>query len=243
MTHTKPNRCLDCGTPVQKESLRCSPCARKSRRIVRVPKIRPTTEDRLWRKVNKDGPIPTHCPHLGNCWEWTGNKGGSGYGMIWFEGRSRPSHRICWQLIYGPIPEGLIICHHCDNRLCVRPDHLFIGTIADNNADMMEKGRYARGLQSGAHTHPERVARGLRAGVHTKPETRARGERHGRSKFTEAIVIEIRRLYAGGESQRSISNRLGVSQPAISTIVRGIHWTHVPMPDSVAEPTDERLSV
>ena len=98
---------------------------------------------RFWKYVDKSD----------ECWLWTGalsippRPGHLGYGWIRIggrKGRTVKAHRVSWELAYGPIPEGKIICHHCDNPPCVRPDHLFIGTRVDNVRDMLEKDR-ARG--------------------------------------------------------------------------------------------------
>jgi hypothetical protein len=94
--------------------------------------IRGPLAPRFWAKVRKgDG-----------CWEWQGATR-HGYGTVWVAeaGGMRLAHRIAWELTNGPIPDGLLACHHCDNRVCVRPDHLFLGTYADNAQDMSRKGR------------------------------------------------------------------------------------------------------
>lgn len=75
------------------------------------------------------------------CWNWTGFINPKGYGQLSFKRRTVRAHRLAWALAYGPIPDGLCVCHRCDNRRCVRPDHLFIGTNLDNMRDMVAKGR------------------------------------------------------------------------------------------------------
>ena len=88
--------------------------------------------NRFWEKVNKTK----------GCWEWTASKTGSGYGKIMYNGRLQGAHRVALMLEGTEIPNGICVCHHCDNPSCVRPDHLFLGTHADNTRDMMEKGRH-----------------------------------------------------------------------------------------------------
>ena len=98
--------------------------------------------DRFWSKVDTSG----------ECWTWTADLDDHGYGRLGI-GRKRiePAHRVAWTLANGPIPEGLRVLHHCDNPPCVRPDHLFLGTQADNMADMMAKGRARNAYRDRTH--------------------------------------------------------------------------------------------
>jgi hypothetical protein len=75
------------------------------------------------------------------CWPWLGGTVNNGYGMFWFKGRMVLAGRWKWQQERGPIPEGMILCHACDNPPCQNLDHMFLGTYADNTQDMMNKGR------------------------------------------------------------------------------------------------------
>lgn len=103
------------------------------------PKRRPL-KDRFWSKVQKtDG-----------CWEWTGSRRPKGYGVFAVNGARRESaHRVAYALFIGPISAGFFVCHRCDNPRCVRPDHLFLGTQADNMRDMHAKGRHRANSSKG----------------------------------------------------------------------------------------------
>lgn len=157
-------------------------------------------EEKFWKHVRKsDG-----------CWEWTGSFA-KGYGRLQLNGKRKTckkrahiqAHRFSWELHFGPIPKGLFVCHHCDNKRCVRPDHLFLGTASDNHLDAVAKGRIP----------------GNRKGVY--------GEKNGMSKLTESQVRFIRQEYSSGSLQREIATRYGVTQCAITNIICGVTWKNV----------------
>ena len=166
-----------------------------------------TTPESFWKQISKEAT---------GCWLWTGVTNRQGYGKVAVTGRQWTAHRYAWTLAHGPIPTGLFVCHNCptgDNPTCVNPDHLFLGTAADNNADMARKGRAARGDRNGARLHPG---------------SRRRGEAANKAKLTEQQVIAMRHAHAEeGTSFYRLGALHGVSKVAARNAVIGKTWKHV----------------
>ena len=163
-----------------------------------------------------------HEPNTG-CWLWGGGVGRSGYGVFcssWAKGaRVQDSvHRIAWARANQRAPEsGMFVCHKCDVKTCVNPDHLFLGTPKENTADMFRKGRWR---------HPDRSnpATGDRHGSKTKPGRLPRGPAHHAAKLTEADVLAIR---ASDKSHTIVARDYGVSAQSVYKIRKRLCWGHI----------------
>ena len=139
------------------------------------------------------------------CWPYMGCRNPRGYGVLTTNCVHWLAHRFVWTQTYGPIPDGMDVLHRCDNPPCGRPDHLFLGTRAENNADMVAKGRH----------DPQ---------GHKKGKT-LRGERHPMAKFTMEQVEMIHRLHAEGMMVKNIAVTFDVERHAISDLLRGYTYS------------------
>jgi hypothetical protein len=153
-------------------------------------------EPRLWGQSRET---------VGGCWEWQRSRLPSGYGRVSVEGVLTYTHRWAYELAVEAIPESLHVCHHCDNPPCIRPDHLFIGTAAENIADRDRKGRDRWRL----------------------PEFQTRGENHPISKLTDESVRESRALSRSGVSVTELARKFDVSWNTMKKVICRTTWRHV----------------
>lgn len=133
----------------------------------------------------------------GECIESTTRNNRAGYGRIMINGKRSMAHRLAYELAHGPIPEGLIVRHKCDNPPCINPDHLELGTDRDNMDDRILRMSGRRGVD-----------------MHT-------------AKLTESGVRDVRRRVNDGESRRAVARSLGISHTAINGLINGKRWRHV----------------
>ncbi len=149
----------------------------------------------------------TQVNHKSGCLEWTGSKR-NGYGRMTVGSRAdgtrkgMSAHRVAYKLAHGEIPDGMEVCHKCDNRCCVNPAHLFIGTRQDNIDDRERKGR----------NNPPK------------------GETNGRAKLSEVDVLAIKEKRLQGVSFGKLAEEYGVCKKTIQDAVSGKHWAYLPQP-------------
>jgi hypothetical protein len=161
--------------------------------------------DRLWEKVTRKGP--------GDCWDWTGTVNEWGYGHIRFGGRTVGAHRAAFFVANGHWPEP--VCRHsCDNPKCCNPAHLLEGSVADNNHDMVQRGR---------DRHPT----GAEHGTKTSPSSVRRGTANSAAKLTEAEVRAIRSARAAGVERQVLAEQYGLNESTVYNIVTRRSWKHV----------------
>src|SRR6266536_1328065 len=207
------------------------------------------TTDRFWSYVDKNGgperlrwETIKDAPGDGSrCWVWLKGTNTNGYGRFYHDHDCTRAHRYAWELINGPIPPEINVCHYCDHPACVNPDHLYLGNSVDIAAYTSQKGhcmvqlypeRVARGDRSGPRKHPERMPRGNNHPNRLHPENLrpAFGERAGQSKLTDKQVMEIRKLRAaGGITCQELADKFGVKDNTIYNICEGTYWKHLPI--------------
>ena len=146
-------------------------------------------EQRFFNKVDKTN----------SCWNWTALRSKQGYGRLTVNRKNYTAHRISWILHNGEIPDGLFVCHHCDNTSCVNPDHLFLGTAKDNALDRSAKGR---GRDDNGKKHPS-------------------------AKLKECDVYYIREKLSEGVLGKDLAAKFNVCCMTISNIKTGRRWRSV----------------
>lgn len=147
---------------------------------------------RFWKKVDKRGPE--------ECWNWTAARRANRYGSFYFRGKLYAAHRFSFIIHKREIKDGELILHHCDNGLCVNPNHLYAGDQNANMADMWERDR-----------HPPTW-----------------GKANGNAKLTPRLVREIRRRYkAGGVTQKGLASEYGVAKSLVWSVVHRKIWKHI----------------
>ena len=151
--------------------------------------------ERFWSKTKRN-------PKTG-CLDWTAAIHTEGYGSFKLDGKRQLAHRVAWMFAHGPAPAELCVCHTCDNRLCVNPDHLFLGTKADNTADAIAKGR------------------------HSTTVNPLRGEHQPTAKLNEVAVRVIRYMAAKGVTASKLARVHGVGRTTIRRVVARQTWRHV----------------
>lgn len=192
----------DCGRPQHGQGY-CSP---HYRRFIRHGDPLTTTRTNygldFWDRVDRSG----------DCWLWTGSLNRYGYGQVhavrYGMGKCALAHRVSWALSRGANPGKECVLHRCDNPRCVRPDHLFLGTRADNTADMITKGRDRFNEDRG-------------------PASFTQGERNGQAKLTADRVIALRCRALAGEHYVPLAREFGISESRANAIIIGNGWRHI----------------
>ena len=183
-----------------------------------------TDVDDFWGRVDPNGPIPAHRPELGPCWLWTGDRWGF-YGSFrtTSNGDRALAHRVAYELVIGPIPDGLQLDHLCWTRLCVRPSHTEPVTPRVNTMRSTSPSALNALKQACPVGHPYTTDRNRRRclvcqGIAQQAHRRARGAKP-QKRFTDDQVLAIRDRAARGERQADLCREFGVSAPCMSELV------------------------
>lgn len=190
-------KCRNCAGPIElpkdRHRNRAQFCSVRCSRLFHQSGNNPAPvndSERFWARITRG--------QSQDCWEWTGGRSPQGYGIFYLAGKRCHAHRVAWLFENGAIPDGLSVLHDCDNPPCCNPQHLFLGTLDDNNKDRDRKGR----------------------GRHPK------GEEHPRAKITREQVGAIRELVARNPciNIAQLGREHGLSRSGIHHIVRGESW-------------------
>lgn len=157
-------------------------------------RLNDAAKERFWSRVDRSA---SPC----GCWNWTSCVTPRGYGQISINAKKNYAHRVAYELSVGPIPDGMLVLHSCDNRRCVNPKHLRVGTPKENTADMDIRGR--------------------------RVNTPSLGEKHGCAKLTEAVVKDIRERHRSGAIESALAVLYGVSPRTVGRVVSRHSWRHV----------------
>jgi len=163
-----------------------------------------SVQDRFLAKVSKES-------REDGCWIWTASIRTDGYGQFGWKGRIIGAHKFSYMLFVGDVPDPLVVCHRCDNQLCVNPDHLFLDTQSENVWDMRRKNRNFR-------------ATGNMNGMRRRPDRVAKGEKHGQAKLTRETVKAIKRFAKLGWKPKEIADHFGVGPSTIRDVLTGKTW-------------------
>lgn len=155
-----------------------------------------TILNRFWSKVDKS--------IVSGCWIWKAYKNPAGYGQVRVKTIAYLAHRFSYELAFGPIPPTINVLHKCDNPPCVNPDHLFLGTLTDNNQDMCRKGRHGKNVGESGHLKKPRKG----------------------NKLTYSQVCEIRQRAKAGIRYDKLAEDYKVGASLVSMIVNNKRWQH-----------------
>ncbi len=164
-------------------------CFGESRKIVGTSKYKELIKEKILSSIALDEET--------KCWNWSKQLRKGSRPRCWFNGKFAVAARVSYEVFLGNFDENLLICHKCDNGLCVNPEHLFVGSYIDNKMDCVKKNRQAC------------------------------GEKIGISKLKSENIPEIRNLRSQGLSQQAIADRFNVGQTVISSILLKKTWRHV----------------
>lgn len=170
---------------------------------------------RLLKNIKKEG----------ECWIWQGVIAYNGYGRILHKKKQILVHRMSYKTFVGDIPQGMIVCHNCpggDNKSCINPSHLWLGTYQDNMVDASKKGKM-KGMQKWTPEMYEKMKDRLK--TWKRPDNR--GEKSARSKLKDTDIYEIRNLLKQGLTHKEIGEKFCVSKHTIGNINLNRRWSHI----------------